>query len=179
MEYLDVLDVNGRKTGRKKLRNEVHRDGDWHKAVHIYIMTPKNKVLIQKRSKVKDSYPGLWDLSSGGHIPFRHEAKETAVKELDEELGLKITKDDLKFLFKYYKERKILKNGNYLNNSHIDVFLVTKEIDLDTLFLQDGEVSGVKLINIKKFEHLIKSDDPTARHNPIEHLRILKIISKM
>lgn len=34
-EYFDVLDENGNKTGIIKLRNEVHRDGDWHKEVHI------------------------------------------------------------------------------------------------------------------------------------------------
>lgn len=37
-EYFDLLDENGNKTGKTKLRNEVHRDGDWHKAVHIWII---------------------------------------------------------------------------------------------------------------------------------------------
>jgi len=32
-EYFDVLDENGNKTGKIKLRSEVHRDGDWHKGV--------------------------------------------------------------------------------------------------------------------------------------------------
>lgn len=34
-EYFDVLDENGNLTGRKKLRSEVHRDGDWHKATRL------------------------------------------------------------------------------------------------------------------------------------------------
>lgn len=34
-EYFDLLDENGNKTGETKLRNEVHRDGDWHKAVYM------------------------------------------------------------------------------------------------------------------------------------------------
>lgn len=37
-EYFDVLDSNGHKTGRIKLRSEVHRDGDWHRAVNIWIV---------------------------------------------------------------------------------------------------------------------------------------------
>ena len=35
MEYLDVLDSSGNKTGKKKLRSEIHKDGDWHRAVQI------------------------------------------------------------------------------------------------------------------------------------------------
>lgn len=37
-EFFDILDEDGNKTGRTKLRNEVHRDGDWHKAFHIWIL---------------------------------------------------------------------------------------------------------------------------------------------
>lgn len=31
MEQLDVLNEKGEKTGKIKLREECHRDGDWHK----------------------------------------------------------------------------------------------------------------------------------------------------
>ena len=48
MEYLDILDENGNLTGEKKLRTEVHRDGDWHKAVHVWILNSKNQLLLQK-----------------------------------------------------------------------------------------------------------------------------------
>lgn len=37
-EYFDVLDSEGHKTGRIKLRSAVHRDGDWHRAVNIWIV---------------------------------------------------------------------------------------------------------------------------------------------
>ncbi len=30
MEYLDILDENGNKTGQKKSRKEVHSKGYWH-----------------------------------------------------------------------------------------------------------------------------------------------------
>ena len=44
-EYFDILDENGNKTGQTKLRSEVHRDGDWHKAVHIWIFNDKGEAL--------------------------------------------------------------------------------------------------------------------------------------
>ena len=47
-EYFDILDENGNKTGKTKLRSEVHRDGDWHKAVHIWIINNKGDILLQR-----------------------------------------------------------------------------------------------------------------------------------
>ena len=35
MEFFDIVDENGNELGFKKERSEVHRDGDWHKGVHI------------------------------------------------------------------------------------------------------------------------------------------------
>ena len=47
-EYLDVLDEKGNKTGKVKLRYEVHRDGDFHKTVHIWIINKNNDVLLHE-----------------------------------------------------------------------------------------------------------------------------------
>ena len=37
-EEFDVLDARGWLTGRTKARSAVHRDGDWHAAVHVWIL---------------------------------------------------------------------------------------------------------------------------------------------
>ena len=37
-EEFDVLDAKGRPTGRAKARSAVHRDGDWHAAVHVWVL---------------------------------------------------------------------------------------------------------------------------------------------
>lgn len=52
-EYFDILDENGNKIGKTKLRSEVHRDGDWHKAVHIWILNNNGDVLLQRRCAKK------------------------------------------------------------------------------------------------------------------------------
>ncbi|XP_052478130.1 nudix hydrolase 3 isoform X6 [Gossypium raimondii] len=69
VEYLDVLTKTGKKTGVSKPRGDVHRDGDYHKAVHVWIFAESTQeLLLQKRADCKDSWPGLWDISSAGHI---------------------------------------------------------------------------------------------------------------
>lgn len=48
-------------------------------------------MLLQKRSSIKDSWPDYWDISCAGHIESGHNAIDTAIRELNEELGLVIT----------------------------------------------------------------------------------------
>ena len=51
------------------LMSEVHRDGDYHRAVHVWIYSESTgELLLQRRADCKDSWPGKWDISSAGHI---------------------------------------------------------------------------------------------------------------
>lgn len=99
MEYLDVLDRDGNLTGEKKSKLDVHKDGDWHKTVHIWIVTPKGELLIQKRSSEMDSYPDLWDISTAGHISAGEDSITSALRETEEELGLKLKAENFNYLF--------------------------------------------------------------------------------
>ena len=50
-------------------RSAVHRDGDYHRAVHGWIFAESTQqLLLQKRADCKDSWPGLWDISSACHV---------------------------------------------------------------------------------------------------------------
>nr|GMD97423.1 nudix hydrolase 3-like [Ipomoea batatas] len=69
VEYLDVLTKTGEKTGISKPRGDVHRDGDYHRAVNVWIYAESTQeLLLQCRADCKDSWPGRWDASSAGHI---------------------------------------------------------------------------------------------------------------
>jgi 8-oxo-dGTP diphosphatase len=98
MEYFDILDENGNKTGITKLRNEVHRDGDWHKAVHIWIINNKKEILLQRRCATKDSNPNMLDISCAGHLTAGDNSLDGAIRELKEELNLDVNKEDLEFI---------------------------------------------------------------------------------
>jgi hypothetical protein len=42
--------------------------GDWHRAVHVWLYAmDSQRLLIQKRMELKDSWPGRWDISAAGH----------------------------------------------------------------------------------------------------------------
>lgn len=174
MEYLDILDEEGNKLGIK-LRKDVHIDGDWHKVAFIFVVNDKGEIILQKRSKEKEANPNKWTASASGHLSAGDTDIEGAIRELEEEIGIKATENELKYLFtvkeQHFKEdRKI---------SHIsNVYLLFKNIDIKDLVLQKEEVSEVKYVYYKEFEKmLIDKKDNIVKHDEI-YAGILKELHK-
>jgi isopentenyldiphosphate isomerase len=71
-------------------RAEVHQRGLMHRAVHVIVFNSRARILLQKRSILKDRQPGLWDSSASGHVDSGEDYDACAVRELREELGLRL-----------------------------------------------------------------------------------------
>lgn len=71
-------------------RKEVHARGLWHRAIHVLVFNSRGEVFLQKRSLKKDIAAGKWDSSSSGHLDTGEDYDACAVRELREELGLKL-----------------------------------------------------------------------------------------
>lgn len=56
-EHFDVLQADGSPAGYSKARSLVHRDGDWHRSTHIWVLSNDGRLLVQKRSSLKDTFP--------------------------------------------------------------------------------------------------------------------------
>ena len=67
----------------------MHRRGLLHRAVHVLLFNSRGEVFLQKRSMSKDTFPGAWDSSSSGHLSCGEDYDACAVRELQEEIGLK------------------------------------------------------------------------------------------
>jgi len=89
-ELIDIYDENGNHIG-PELRSIVHANGLWHRTAQVWLLNEKHELLLQLRSKQKDCFPELWDISSAGPIPAGCSPKESAIRELEEELGVKVT----------------------------------------------------------------------------------------
>lgn len=87
-ERFSVVDENDQVVGDAP-RGEVHGNNLRHRAVHLFIFNRQGELFLQKRSRWKDRHPLLWDSSAAGHVEAGEEYDETAVRELDEELGVK------------------------------------------------------------------------------------------
>jgi isopentenyl-diphosphate Delta-isomerase len=145
IEMIDVLAPAGQPTGIRKTKAEVHRDGDWHLAAHVWIVAFDGSVLVQRRSPRKENNPDLWDVSCAGHVSAGESSFDAAVRETHEEIGLRIEAQELHFLATI-PESCVLNNATYLDNEFHDIFIVRRHFDISLLTLDPEEVAEVKWV---------------------------------
>ena len=111
-EYLDIVDENGIPTGETVERETAHAKGIRHRTVHLWLVRKKDgklQVLLQRRAKHKESFPDRYDTSSAGHIPAGSDYRESAIRELFEELGVHAKAEDLV----YCGTRRVVYDGEF------------------------------------------------------------------
>lgn len=158
-EMLDTYTVLGEKTGDSVSRKEVHQKGLWHKNAHIFIVNNKGEVLLQKRSATKESNPNLWGGSAGGHIESGQGSIEAAIRETEEELGVKFTALDFEYIGTA-RDQVVLNNGTYINNQFNDVYVIKTDLAVEKFKKQDAEVAELRFVPISEFEESVKNHDP-------------------
>ena len=152
MEYLDIVDENGIPTGETVARETAHRDGILHRTAHVWVVrraAAGYDILLQKRSMDKDSFPGLYDTSSAGHIPAGEEPLPSALRELREELGIEALPEQLHyagtFRIRYEKEF----HGRLFRDNEVPMLYVyTEPVEISSLALQASEVDEVRWFDL-------------------------------
>ncbi len=88
-EVFDVVDEDDVVIGQET-RGEVHARGLLHRAVHVFIFNKRGDLLLQQRSLFKDVHPGVWGSSVSGHLDAGEDYVSAVVRELDEEMGIRL-----------------------------------------------------------------------------------------
>ncbi|MCI8575335.1 MAG: NUDIX domain-containing protein [Bacilli bacterium] len=169
-EYIDVLDQFGNPTGISKTRSEIHKNGDYHRVVHTWIYNEVGEILLQKRSYKQENHPGCWDISSAGHVHALEKSYEAAVREIKEELGLAVNKEDLKFIM------AIKRNRNVLNQELADIYVLEKNVDCKKLEFIDKEVIDAKFFSISQIKKFLENPESNVV-NREEYAYLFKYIS--
>lgn len=164
-ELIDILDKTGEFTGEVKLKSEAHRLGLYHASVHIWFFTDQEEIVLQKRADDKDTYPGLWDISVAGHISAGETPEDSAIREVEEEIGLSVSKDDLKFIGLYLAEKT--PGLDLYDNEFHHIYLSRLDVSIKTLTLQKEEVSDLTLIHLNEFKDILK--DPIRATAYVPH----------
>lgn len=142
MEYIDIVNSKGERLGLQKTKAEVHRDGDWHKTVHIWCINGKEEVLMQRRAADKVNFPNFWDISVAGHVDNGEHPIESALREVKEEIGISVAEEDLHYLGTV-PQQFILHEGTYIDNELCVIYLVTLNKELSELTMQTEELSAL------------------------------------
>ena len=147
MEIFDIIDESGRPTGKTVDRETAHAEGILHRTAHVWLLRrrgDRTEVLLQKRSRNKDSHPGCYDISSAGHIPAGVDFVPSALRELKEELGVDASAEELvccgrRRIF----HRDVFYGRDFVDNQVSNIYCMWKDIEPEQMTLQKEEVEEV------------------------------------
>ena len=94
--------------------------------------------MLQKRSANKKMWHNTWDVTAEGHVLAGEFGFQSILRECEEELGIKLNKNDITFIGAGISTNI---KGNIVNNHFNEYYVANKEIDETKLKLQEEEVS--------------------------------------
>ena len=157
MELFDVLTREGVRTGIVRERGVAHRDGSPHATSHVWAIRENDRsgydLLLQKRSKGKDSNPGCYDISAAGHVAAGDDYPATALRELWEELGIRTDLAKLRFVGIHRGGfEQVFYEKPFRDYEISAVYIYQEPIDENELCLQQSEVEAVRWMDYRECE---------------------------
>lgn len=148
MEIFDIVDEQGLPTGETVERETAHARGIRHRTAHVWLLRKKAgrlQILLQKRSEDKDSFPGCYDISSAGHIPAGVDFVPSALRELQEELGVTAAEEDLHYCgTRHIHYEAVFHEKPFVDEQVSRVFALWMDKEPADFTLQEEEVTEVR-----------------------------------
>lgn len=145
-EIWDILAQDGKQTGNTIKKGEPIPEGFYHLGADVWIINSKNQILIQKRSPKKRQSPNVWAMT-GGSVIRGETSLQTVERETQEELGIKLNRNDIQFI-KHYKTGTVW----------LDTYFIRQDVDLQDIVMQEDEVCDVKWATYEEVEELFESN---------------------
>lgn len=173
-EMLDIYDSKMHHIGTAP-RDEVHRRGLWHQTFHCWIVQEVDEeryVLFQIRDKSKDTAPNKLDITAAGHLKAG-ESKEDGLRELQEELGITASVDELVYLGIRITASE---SGDIINKEFAQVYLLRNDSPIESFSFSDGEVAGLVQIKISDGLMLCSHEASSVKCRVIREVSGKKIV---
>ena len=159
MELWDLYDRDRIKTGEIHPRGTPIPQGRYHMVVHVVIFNSDGQMLIQQRQPFKEGWPNLWDITVGGSAVAGDDSRSAAEREVMEELGLPIDLSD-----------EIPKIILPFDQGFDDIYILTMDVDLSALHLQESEVQAVRWAGMEDIFALMEAGQFLPYHRSLIEL---------
>jgi isopentenyldiphosphate isomerase len=150
-------------------RHETLKNGYWHRTAHVWILNDQKQLLCQKRSMLKDIAPGKWEPAIVGHIGPGDDYFTGAIKEVREETGLPLNREDLN-LVKIYKDHE--------TKEFRGIFHCRWNGDLNELNSERDEVDAVKWVNLSTLKNYLLYQKTAPWIRPGYEKEMLTVLSQ-
>ena len=147
-EAVILVNQNGKAIGRCG-KPEAHRKGLLHRAFSVFIFNEQGELLLQKRSRKKYHFGGLWSNSCCSHPQPGENVRSAARRRLQEELGIAVPLKvcgSVKYLF------NDMKSG--LTEHEFDIVMAGKYSG--AIIFPHGEIEEVKWIQVHELRRELR-----------------------
>ncbi|MGI6337661.1 MAG: NUDIX domain-containing protein [Clostridiales bacterium] len=162
MELWDLLDGDGKPTGRLLERGKPVPRGYYYKFVHVLVYSEKYGLLVQKRAMSKKSHPGEWTVT-GGAVIAGEDSRTAAHRELLEEIGLDIPPERFRLVAKLRRRYAFL-----------DLWAVRTDAAPEDCTLQAEEVDAIRFVGPREFLKVAAPDN--GRRYPLYYRALISYL---
>lgn len=145
-ELIDVYDEQDRWLGVKE-RELVHRDGDWHRCFHCWIVScrPVPQVVVQRRAAALADAPGMLDVTVSGHVLAGETLHDALRRELREELEISELTGSTSHVMRHVIDLRL---GGKLFRELTDVFLLRDDRPIAAYTPSAGEIEALIPVSV-------------------------------
>ncbi len=146
MELWDLYDSNRQPLNRTHVRGEAFAEGEYYVCAEVWMRNSRGEFLITKRHPDKKS-GNLWEFTGGGTLAGES-TEQSAVREMQEEIGIRANDSEL-HLFATYQHK----------NYFLDMFLLNRDVDISEIVLQPGETVDAKWASEETILQMIENGE--------------------
>ncbi len=123
-------------------RTKMRAENLCHRAVFVVVLSSDGCLLVHRRAESKDLWPGLWDIAVGGVVVGDESYEVAAMRELDEEIGIRGV------------ELEYLGDGEYSDHSVHLIGRCFRVRSNGPFIYRDGEVEETRLVTPRQFAQM-------------------------
>ncbi|MGB5050099.1 MAG: NUDIX hydrolase [Caldilineaceae bacterium] len=142
-ELLACFDKDGHDIEPRK-RSELHAKPYviWHGVADIWIVNEKGEILCSRRSLGVHGNPGKWQTFFGGHVRAGDAFLDTALRELEEEVGI----------IAHSEKLLLVELGTFEEHKHFyQKFVYFFDVQKERWNFQDGEVINAQWFSFQDY----------------------------
>ncbi|MDZ7786245.1 MAG: NUDIX domain-containing protein [Candidatus Saccharibacteria bacterium] len=143
-EIVTLVDEQDNEIGSKK-RSKLNDNDRW-RIISVWVLNQSDELLIAKRSMNNRMDPGKWGPSVVGTVEHGDIYKETAVRELQEELGVNLK----------LEESQLIMHKAHIGYRANMCYIAHTQKRLTEFILQAEEVDEIAWINLNKLYEELK-----------------------
>jgi isopentenyldiphosphate isomerase len=140
-ELVDIVDDDDRVIATVA-RREMRAKRLMHRSVGIAVMSAEGRLLVHRRSPLKDVWPGWWDIAAGGVVTAGESYEQAARRELAEELGV------------VGVQLEYIGSGRFVDQNVAEICHGYRVVHDGPFTFNDGEVVEVRWVTFAELEDM-------------------------